>query len=369
MWCVEVLETVNETPIMNAETDNCKYVCGCAEQKPVNAKKPIKVLILASQKRHELFAPDMPIRKTAELVFCDRNGTEADFLTAGADADALFVSPITPIPRSTIEQMPNLKMIHSQGVGFDRIDLNAAKERGIYVCNNAGCNASAVAELAIMLMSMLLHRILWGDHMVRAGRQKDALKAMEVDIPSDLSLCAVGLIGFGHIAQATAARLRPFGSKLYYYSRHRKPLELEAQFGIAYLPLYELAETCDIVSLHLPANTESVHLIDCNFLRHMKPTAFLINTARGAIIDDAALCDALRNGTIAGAGLDVYSPEPVTADHPLVSLAHELPDKLVLSPHQGGVSKPAFYAAHSMLFDNLQRLADGKRPERIVNGL
>lgn len=329
----------------------------------------MKVLILASQKRYELFAPDIPIRKTAELVFCDRNGTEADFLAAGSDSDVLIVSPITLIPRSMIERMPNLKMIHSQGVGFDRIDLDAAKERGIYVCNNAGCNAPAVAELTVMLMSMLLHRILWGDRMMRAGRQIDALKAMDLDIPSDLSLCTVGLIGFGHTAQATAVRLRPYGSKLYYYSRHRKPPELEAQFGITYLPLYKLAKTCDIVSLHLPANPESVHLIDRKFLHQMKPSAFLVNTARGAIIDDAALCDALRDGAIAGAGLDVYSPEPVTADHPLVKLAHELPDKLVLSPHQGGMSKPAFYAAHEMLFSNLQRLADGKRPERIVNGL
>ncbi len=329
----------------------------------------MKVLILASQKRHELFAPDIPIRKQAELVFCDRNGTSDDFLAAGADADALFVSPTTSVPRSMIEQMPNLRMIHSQGVGFDRIDLKAAEERGVYVCNNAGCNAPAVAELTIMLMTMLLHRILWGNHMVRTGRQKDALAAMETDIPSDLSLSSIGLIGFGHTAQATAARLRPYGCKLYYYSHHRSSLNLEEQFGVKYLSLYELAKTCDIVSLHLPANADSLHLIDENFLYHMKPTAFLVNTARGAIIDDDALCQALRNGTIAGAALDVYSPEPATANHPLVKLANEFPDRLILSPHQGGISKTAFYMAHTMLFTNLQRLADGKRPERIVNGL
>lgn len=329
----------------------------------------MRVLVLAPKARYDAYNPDTPASRGAELIFADRGGTEAEWLAAGADAEALFVTPITPITEHLIAQMPNLKMIHSEGVGFDRIDLEAAKRRGIYVCNNAGCNAPAVAELAIMLMSMLLHRTLWGERMVRAGRQNEAVKALEVDIPADLSVSSVGLIGFGAIGQATAERLRAYGSEVYYYARHRASPETEGRLGVRYLPLYELAEHCDIVSLHLPATAESAGMIDGAFFARMKPTAFLVNTARGAVIDDDALCAAIRGGTIAGAALDAYQPEPVGRDHPLVRLAAEFPDRLVLCPHQGGVSQSAFHQAHRMLFADLGKLMAGQRPDHVVNGL
>ena len=328
----------------------------------------MKVLVLAPKARYDAYTPDTPAARSAELVFADRNGTEADWLAAGADAEALFVTPVTPITDELIARMPRLRMIHCEGVGVDRIDLAAAKRRGIYVCNNAGCNAAAVAELAIMLMSMLLHRTLWGDRMVRAGRQNEAVRELEVCIPADLSVSAVGLVGFGAIAQATAERLRTYGSKVYYYARHRR-IEDEARLGAEYLPLEELAARCDIVSLHLPATAESTGLIGQAFFARMKPTAFLVNTARGAVIDDAALCRAIRTGQIAGAALDAYSPEPVTADHPLVRLAAECPDQLVLCPHQGGLAQSAFRTAHQMLFADLQKLMDGQRPDHVVNGM
>jgi D-3-phosphoglycerate dehydrogenase len=329
----------------------------------------MKVLVLAPKTRYDQFSADNPTRLRCELVFRDRNDSEAEILTAGADADALIVTPITPVSAELIAQMPRLKLIHSEGVGFDRIDLEAARARGIYVCNNAGCNAPAVAELSITMMSMLLHRTLWGDRMVRAGRQDEAVKDLEVHIPSDLSDSAVGLVGFGHIAKAAAERLRAYHSTLYYYSRHRRPPEEEREYGVAYLPLHELAERSDIVSLHLPANSESIRMIGGEFFSHMKPSAFLVNTGRGAVIDDAALCEAIRSGKIAGAALDCYYPEPATSEHPIVKLAAEYPDKLVLCPHQGGIAQSAFRKAHEMLFSDLQKFMDGQRPDRIVNGL
>lgn len=329
----------------------------------------MKVLVLAPKARYEEYAPDLPARREAELVFCDRNGTEEQWLAAGADAQALFVTPVTPITERFIAQMPRLQMIHCEGVGFDRIDLEAARKRGIYVCNNAGCNADAVAELSVTLMSMLLHRTLWGDGMMKAGRQSEVLRDLEVHIPRDLRASTVGLIGFGAIAQATAARLRVYGSELFYYSRHRKDAETERAWGVTYLPLYELAERCDLISLHLPANAESRHLLNRAFFAHVKPGAYLVNTARGAVIEDAALCEAIRSGCLAGAALDAYDPEPVTADHPLVRLAAEFPDRLVLCPHQGGIAQSAFRTAHEMLFRDLGRLMAGERPVHIVNGL
>ena len=329
----------------------------------------MKALVLSRRERYERFAPDRPIVRETELVFCDRSGTEEEWLAAAADAEALFVTPVTWITENLIARMPNLRLIHCEGVGFDRIDLEAARKRGIYVCNNAGCNAGPVAEQAVMMMTMLLHRTLWGDRMVKTGFQGQAVRELEMDVPPDLSIATVGLVGFGAIGRETALRLRVSGSQVYYYARHRKDPETERRYGVEYLPLEELAERCDIVSLHLPATAESTHMVDRDFLARMKPGAFLVNTARGAIIDDEALCEAIRSGHLAGAALDCYDPEPVPADHPLVRLAAEYPDRLVLLPHQAGITQSSFYNVYRMLFENLQRLTDGKRPERIVNGL
>lgn len=329
----------------------------------------MKVLALSLKERYDRFAPDVPALHAAELIFCDREAGEEAWLEAAGDAEVLFVTPVTRIRESLIERMPNLKLIHSEGVGFDRIDLEAARKRGIWVCNNAGCNAGPVAEQTVMMMSMLLHRTLWGHRMVLSGQQGDAVRILERDVPMDLSAATVGLIGFGAIAQETALRLRPNGTRVYYYSRSRKDPQTEAAYGVGYLPLEELLGCCDIVSLHLPATAESYHMVDREFLAGMKRGAFLVNTARGAVVDDAALCEAIRSGHLAGAALDVYDPEPVPADHPLVKLAQEHPDQLILCPHQGGITRSSFRNLYRMLFDNLARVMAGQRPERIVNGL
>ena len=329
----------------------------------------MKVLILSPRSRYDRYIAQIPAARQMDLIFTDREGPEERWLAAGADADALVAAPVTPVTAGLIGQMPNLWLIHSDGVGYDRIDRETARRRGIYVCNCAGCNAGPVAELAVTLMSMLLHRTLWGDHMVRTGRQHDAVNILAENAPDDLSTCRVGLVGFGAIGQATAARLRANGSQVFYYARHRRDPGVEAACGAAYLPLEELAETCNVVSLHLPATAESHHLIGRDFFSRMPPGSYLVNTARGAVIDDGALCEAIRSGRLAGAALDAYDPEPVTADHPLVHLAAEFPDRLILSPHQGGISQAAFREAARMVFEDLEMLMGGRRPARVVNGL
>lgn len=330
----------------------------------------MRVMVLTHKGRYDRFAPkNSPAYQAAELIFCDRDGTEEEWLAAGGDAEALFVTPVTWVRESLIARMPNLRMIHSEGVGFDRIDLEAARERGVYVCNNAGCNAGPVAEQAVMMMSMLLRRTLWGERMVRRGRQGEAVQCLESDVPKDLCCATVGLVGFGAIGQATALRLRANGSKVYYFARHRRDLETERLYGVEYLPLEALAERCDIVSLHLPAAAESIHMVDRDFLARMKPGSYLVNTARGAVIDDEALCEAIRSGHLAGAALDAYDPEPVPGDHPLVRLAEEYPDRVVLCPHQGGLTQSSFENVYRMLFEDLGLLMAGKRPNRVVNGL
>ena len=262
-----------------------------------------------------------------------------------------------------------MKLIHSEVVAYDNIDLAAAREQGIYVCNNKGCNAGAVAEQAIMLMLMVLRHGRTGDQAVREGRQMEMKEHYMAAGITELSACRVGLVGFGDIAKATAERLAPFGCELYYYTKHRRDREEEEHYGGTYLTLEELAATCDVVSLHCAVTEETRKLVDRTFLHRMKPTACLINTARGELVDNLALRQALICGDLAGAGLDTVAPEPVTADNPLVTLPSPACDHLVLEPHLGGITEAAFRRCHLHMWRNAERVADGHKPDNIVNGL
>ncbi len=222
----------------------------------------MKILILGTEARYRAYQPDMPFIGRQELVFLDKDSTEDTILAAGGDAEVLFVDAITPVPGALMERMPRLRLVHSEGVAFDRIDLAAARDRGIYVCNNRGCNAGAVAEQAILLMLMLLRRALEGDRAVREGRQMEMKERCMVEGLTELSACKVGLVGFGDIARAAAERLAPFGCELYYYTKHRRTPEEERKYGITYLPLEELAERSDIVSLHCAVNDETRGMVD-----------------------------------------------------------------------------------------------------------
>lgn len=330
---------------------------------------PVKILILGPAARYGRYRPPMEFIDRQELVFLDKESTEAQIIAAGGEAEVLFADAITPVSAALMAGLLRLRMIHSEGVAFDRIDLSAARERGIYVCNNKGCNAGAVAEQAIMLMLMVLRRALEGDRAVRDGRQMEMKERCMVEGITELSACRVGLVGLGDIGRAAAERLRPFGCGLYYCSKHRRSPEEERRLGVTYLPLEELAETCDIVSLHCAVTDETRHMADDAFLARMKPTAILINTARGDLVDNAALRRALTEGRIAGAGLDTLAPEPVPADHPLVDLPPEVREKVVLAPHLGGITEASFRRAHAHMWRNAERIAAGERPDNIVNGL
>ena len=329
----------------------------------------MKVLILHPSSRYDRYLPDIPAAGRMELVFTDREGPEERWLAAGGDAEALVAAPVTPVTEELIARMPHLKLIHSDGVGYDRIDLAAARERGIYVCNNKGCNAGAVAEQTVLLILMLLRHALEGDEAVRAGRQMEMKERCMVEGITELSACKVGLVGFGDIARAAAERLVPFGCELYYYTKRRRLPEEEKKYHVTYLPLEELAEKSDIVSLHCAVTEEPRNLVDAALLRRMKPTAYLINTARGDLVDNEALRQALLEGRIAGAGLDTLSPEPVPAGHPLTALPPEVQRKVVLAPHLGGITEASFRRAHAHMWRNVEHLAAGERPDNIVNGL
>ena len=322
------------------------------------------VLTVGSEARTRKYLPDLPITREVELVYAERGAANDDLLALAPDASVIVADAISPVDAQLIAAMPNLKLIHSEGVAFNAIDVDAARAKGVAVCNCAGVNAGTVAEQAVMLMLMCLRRALEGDRAVREGRQIALKERMMVEGFRELGDCTVGFVGFGAIGQATARYLRPWGCKMLYNKRHPLDEGTENELGVRFASLDDLLATCDIVSLHVPVTDETRGMVDGEFLAKMRPDGVLVNTARGDIVNQEALASALEGGSIAAAGLDTLTPEPVTLDNPLVNLSPEAAERVVFSPHVGGVAEGMFYRAHRTIWENIARLVAG---EELVN--
>ncbi|MDR1573157.1 MAG: GyaR protein [Clostridiales Family XIII bacterium] len=325
----------------------------------------MKVLLITSEERASKFYDLSSLPSDWELAFVG-SFPKIEAVLAHADADFIIADAVARVGRDIIDAMPKLKLIHSEGVGYEGFDVGAARERGICVCNCAGVNAGAVAEHAILLMLAVLRRFVEGDGMVRAAKQIQAKEQYILDGLPELGAMRVGLIGLGAIGKETAKRLQAFGGEVFYTGRRRRPEAEERACGAAYLPLDDLLASCDIVSLHIAANEETFHYIGENELRKMKPGAILINTARGELVDGEALARALREGPLSAAGLDTLFPEPVRPDNPLLHLPEELRHKVSFSPHVGGTTIQCFRRAHRMIWRNLLACATGETPVNIV---
>ncbi len=328
----------------------------------------MKALVIGSQERFEKYMPDMEFAREIEKIYVDLNMPLEEYPQEAFEAEFLAADAIAGVPGELMRKMPNLKLIHSEGVGYNGIDVNTATELGIPVCNNKGINASAVAEQSVLLMLGLLRTVIPGDRAVRQGKQIQMKERRMIEGITELSECRVGLIGFGDIGKALAGMLQPFGCQVFYYTRTRKSAEVENRYHASWLPLEELISTCDMVSIHVPVNEETAGMVNEQFLKSMKLGAYLINTARGEIVDNAALRKALTEGWIAGAGLDTIAPEPVSADNPVVDLPEEVRDKVLYSPHLGGITTGTFRRAHRNIWTAFETVAAGGRPENIVNG-
>lgn len=275
----------------------------------------MKALIIGNKERYEKFFPKNQFSMSVEKIYCDINTPLNSISESVKDADFIAVDAIGKVPGQLILQMPKLKIIHSEGVGYNKIDIDTAAKRGIYVCNNKGVNANAVAEQTILLMLGLLRDVIAGDMEVRNGNQIKTKERMMLQGITELKDCTIGLIGFGDIAKATE------------------------------------------------------HMVDEKFLRGMRPDAFLVNTARGEIVDNAALCRALKEKWIAGAGLDTVEPEPVKADNILLQLPEEIQSKIIFSPHIGGVTTTMFRTAHQNIWRAFEAVSKNERPDNVVNKL
>lgn len=326
----------------------------------------MKLLVIGSEDRTRKYLPNTPLVEDVDIVVAARGTSDEDILALASDADFIMADAISPVSAHLMENMPNLKLVHSEGVAYNAIDTEAAKRLGVTVCNNAGVNASGVAEQTVLLMLACLRDAVNADAAVRRGAQIETKERMMVEGIRELGDCTVGFVGFGAIAQATAKRLAGWGCPMLYNKRHRLPVDVEASLGVKLASIDDIARTCDIVSIHVPVADDTRGMVDDEFLANMKQDAILINTARGEIVDNDALARALESNAILAAGLDVIAPEPVLPGNPLLNLSEAASRKLVLSPHVGGITEGMFYRAHRRVWDNIERVVNGEAPRNIV---
>ncbi len=322
----------------------------------------MKVALLINRENFETYAHPAPA--DWELIHLGNGEPNIEKVSA-TNADVLVVDAIMKVGPELIGSLPKLKLIQSQGVAYNGIDLEAAAKAGVYVCNNAGVNAQAVAEQAILLILALLRHFRVYEDMTYTGRQMEAKTACFRNGLPELGSMRVGLVGLGAIGTATAERLKAFGCRLSYFSRTQKP-----GCGIEYLPLDELYATSDIVSLHVPVTPQTENMISDASLAKFKRGAMLVNTARGELVDHEAVVRALVSGQLGSFGADTLAPEPVLTDNPfLTELPAEYRDRVALSPHVAGITAGCFIRAYENVFKNIAALERGERPSCIVNGL
>jgi glyoxylate reductase len=279
------------------------------------------------------------------------------------EVDALVSLLTDKIDCNLLQQAKRLRIIAQYAVGYDNIDVECATRLGIYVTNTPEVLTEATAELTWALILAVARRIVEADHFVRWGewwRTKTAWHPTMM-LGVELKGKTLGIVGLGRIGSRVAEIGKAFGMRVIYYDLMRKE-DLEKKLGIEYRDLDTLLQEADIVSIHTPLTKETYHIINEERLKKMKRTAILINTARGAVVDTEALIKALREGWIAGAGLDVFEGEPIPPNHPLTAFKN-----VVLVPHIGSATYEARHAMAELVAENLIAFYEGRVPPTLVN--
>ena len=258
-----------------------------------------------------------------------------------------------------MDRCPQLKVIANVAVGFDNIDVQAATERKIAVTNTPDVLTNTTADFAFTLLMASARRIAEADRFLRAGRWRQW--SIDLLCGQDIHRRTLGMVGLGRIGQAMAHRGRGFEMRLLYHDAIRAPAEVEADLGLEFVPLEQLLRESDFVSLHVPLLPETRKLISTAELKMMKETAILINTSRGPVVDEAALADALTEGIIGGAGLDVFEREPEVEPR-LLKL-----ENAVLAPHIASASIDTRRRMSVMSAENVVAALQGNRPPNLVN--
>lgn len=300
------------------------------------------------------------LRASGETWMWDGQGAiPADTLLAHLAGAEALVAVLTRIDQAVLDAAPRLRVVANVTAGYDNVDVAACTARGVWVTNAPGVLTDATADTALGLLLSVTRRLGEGERLLRAGAEIPW--SFETLLGTGLQRHQLGVIGMGSIGAAVARRARAFGMSIAYCNRRPVDAALETELAARRLPLDELLATSDVVSLNCPYTPETHHLIDAAALARMKPTAFLVNTARGKLVDEDALVAALRAGTIAGAGLDVFEFEP--AVHPgLLEL-----ENVALSPHVGSATVETRMAMAELGARNAIAVLAGAEPPTPVN--
>lgn len=269
-------------------------------------------------------------------------------------ADGLLVR-IGTLSRDLIERLPNLKVVALHGVGVDQVDVRAATVHGIWVTNVPGGNTPGVVELTIGLYINLLRCIPTADRELRQGTSWDESRYLGTELGSK----TIGLIGYGNIARGVARICQAFGSTVI---ATRKSSSTAGEDGVEFVPLEEVLRQADIVSIHVPLTDETLGLIDRRAIAKMKPGSYLVNVARGPIVDQSALEEALLSGHLAGAGLDVLGVEPPDTESPIFSMPNT-----VITPHMAGSTEESLRTIAIRASEDIAKVLSGDRPLNPVN--
>jgi D-3-phosphoglycerate dehydrogenase len=289
-------------------------------------------------------------------------GENGDWPADAAGSDAIIMTRgNTKVTGEVMDRLgEQLKAIARVGIGVDAIDLKAASERGIQVLNTPEGPTESTAEHAIALMLALCKNVMTGDRILRSGRQFPDLK----ELPQGLELAGatLGLVGIGRIGSRVAAIARVLGMKVLAYDPYIKP-ERAGELGVELVAsLQELLPRANVLSIHSPATPETHHLINADALNRMQRGSYLINVARGALVDEQALVEALRSGHLAGAGLDVYDPEPARSDNPLFGLPNT-----ICTPHIASFTTAGVLRMQVMACEEVASALKGEQPRNLVN--
>jgi phosphoglycerate dehydrogenase-like enzyme len=277
-----------------------------------------------------------------QLVVVDE-ADRARFAREMTDAQVLL-HVLEPVTAAVIAAAPQLRLIQKIGVGVNTIDLAAAAAHGVQVANMPGTNSQAVAEMALALLLAVLRRVVWLDHQTRAG-QGWQLALPELDQLGEIHGRTVGLVGFGEVPRRLAPVLQALGAEVVYTTRQDPGTDAR------WRAWEDLLACSDVVSLHVPLNPQTRHLLDAAAFARMKPGSVLVNTARGGLVDEAALAEALRSGRLRGAGLDVMDAEPLPAGSALAQLP-----QVVLTPHLAWLTPETLQRSLQIAFENCARM-------------
>ncbi|WP_297521468.1 glyoxylate reductase [Thermococcus sp.] len=279
------------------------------------------------------------------------------------DVDALVTMLSERIDREVFDSAPKLRIVANYAVGYDNIDVDEATKLGIYVTNTPDVLTDATADFAWTLLLATARRLVEADNFVRSGEWKRRGIAWHplMFLGRDVYGKTIGIVGFGRIGQAVARRAKGFGIRILYNARSRKP-EAEKELGAEFKSLDELLKESDFVVLAVPLTKETYHMVNEERLKLMKPTAILVNIARGKVVDTEALVKALKEGWIAGAGLDVFEKEPYYHEE-LFKLKN-----VVLAPHIGSATFGAREGMAELVARNLIAFKNGEVPPTLVNG-